>query len=334
MVESLTDAEIAEVKASASAFHDVEQRTEPLRKFLNFWHALKWLDLDEDEKQVLDSALDGSFGQPLIVLAGFEPPQRPADLSDAMLASIDALRRMSAAERATARITKSDLAAIARDFRIMGSLVDKAHALAAEQRFLHWQIAFPGVWRSWTSAAPEGGFDAVIGNPPWDRMKMQEVEWFAARAPTVAKQARAADRKTKIAEMKAAGDQLIPQYERAAALAERAMRLARKSGDYPLLSKGDINIYALFVERAQALIKPAGMAGLLVRPESPPTTAPQPSSDKSLPPAACGACSILRTGAGRGVPLSFQTWTAASSSAPSCAAARSARRPRPNAPFS
>lgn len=264
MVESLTDAEIAEVKASASAFHDVEQRTEPLRKFLDFWHALKWLDLDEDEKQVLDSALDGSFGQPLIVLAGFEPPQRPADLSDAMLASIDALRRMSAAERATARITKSDLAAIARDFRIMGSLVDKAHALAAEQRFLHWQIAFPGVWRSWTSAAPEGGFDAVIGNPPWDRMKMQEVEWFAARAPTVAKQARAADRKTKIAEMKAAGDQLIPQYERAAALAERAMRLARKSGDYPLLSKGDINIYALFVERAQALIKPAGMAGLLV----------------------------------------------------------------------
>ena len=29
---------------------------------------------------------------------------------------------------------------------------------------------------------PEGGFDAVIGNPPWDRIKLQEVEWFATRA--------------------------------------------------------------------------------------------------------------------------------------------------------
>jgi hypothetical protein len=50
------------------------------------------------------------------------------------------------------------------------------HALAAEQRFLHWQIAFPGVWKNWASTEPQGGFDAVIGNPPWDRLKMQEVE--------------------------------------------------------------------------------------------------------------------------------------------------------------
>ena len=39
---------------------------------------------------------------------------------------------------------------------------------------------------------------------------------------------------------------------------------ARKGGDYPLLSKGDVNIYSLFVERAQALIRPDGLAGLLV----------------------------------------------------------------------
>ena len=57
-----------------------------------------------------------------------------------------------------------------------------------------------------------------------------------ARAPAVAKQALAADRKKKIAEMKAAGDPLIAQYERAAALADKAMQLARRSGDYPLLS--------------------------------------------------------------------------------------------------
>jgi hypothetical protein len=78
----------------------------------------------------------------------------------------------------------------------------------AQEHFLHWEVAFPGVWRNWQSAAPEGGFDAVIGNPPWDRMKMQEVEWFAARAPTIARQARAADRKRLIETLKEAGDPL------------------------------------------------------------------------------------------------------------------------------
>ena len=44
---------------------------------------------------------------------------------------------------------------------------------------MHWQVAFPGVWQGWQDASPKGGFDAVIGNPPWDRIKLQEVEWFA-----------------------------------------------------------------------------------------------------------------------------------------------------------
>ena len=246
LVEKLTDAEIAEVKASASAFRDVEARTEPLRAFLDFWQAVRWLDLpktenaESDEAGALSGMLAGSCGDPIALIAGVIEPTIVGT-----------------------GLNKEQREELGRRVVAVKTVLKKAHALAAEQRFLHWQIAFRGVWRNWTSAAPEGGFNAVIGNPPWDRMKMQEVEWFAARAPAVAKQARAADRKKKIAEMKAAGDPLIAQYERAAALADKAMQLARRSGDYPLLSKGDINIYALFVERAQALIKPDGIAGLL-----------------------------------------------------------------------
>ena len=84
------------------------------------------------------------------------------------------------------------------------------------------------------------------------------------RAPEVARQARAADRKKLIESMRVAGDPLIPAYERAIAVADKAMERARKSADYPLLSKGDVNIYSLFVERAQALTKPDGIPGLLV----------------------------------------------------------------------
>ena len=47
-----------------------------------------------------------------------------------------------------------------------------------------------------------GGFDAIIGNPPWDRIKLQEVEWFSERSPAIAAQPRAADRKKMIAALK------------------------------------------------------------------------------------------------------------------------------------
>ena len=52
-------------------------------------------------------------------------------------------------------------------------LIARARNLASEERFLNWQVAFPGVWSDWDAAKRHGGFDAVIGNPPWDRMKLQ-----------------------------------------------------------------------------------------------------------------------------------------------------------------
>jgi hypothetical protein len=94
-------------------------------------------------------------------------------------------------------------------------------------------------------------------------MKMQEVEWFAARDPKIAKQPRAADRKAMVVALIASRSPLGGAYELARGRAETAMARARQSGEYPFLSRGDINIYSLFVERGQSLIKPAGLAGLL-----------------------------------------------------------------------
>jgi hypothetical protein len=257
-VEALSDAEIAEVRASATAFHDVEERTRLLKRFLDFWHAVKWLDLSEEEVKALGAAMDGAFGHPLAVLAGLQEPARPAGLTQ------EALRLFDEGGQVQLAMNGLGGAGTARDFRLIGNVIKRAHALAAEQHFLHWQIAFPGVWKNWMSAEPEGGFDAVIGNPPWDRMRMEEVEWFAARSPEVAHQQRAADRRALVIARKRDGDPLILEYQAAARLADVAGRRARESGDYPLLSRGELNLYALFVERAQAIISAKGIAGLLV----------------------------------------------------------------------
>ncbi|MEJ1958655.1 MAG: hypothetical protein WDM70_03675 [Nitrosomonadales bacterium] len=134
-----------------------------------------------------------------------------------------------------------------------------ALAKADAEHFLHWELAFPTVWQN-----GQGGFDAIIGNPPWDRMKLQEVEWFAERKPEIAHATRAADRKRLIAQLKTNNDPLWQDYLAAQAAAETGSRVARECGDYPLLSGGDINLYSLFVERAQGVDSFAWLGRLVV----------------------------------------------------------------------
>ena len=135
-----------------------------------------------------------------------------------------------------------------------------ADEVIARENFIHWEAAFPGVWSDWQNR--EGGFDAVIGNPPWDRMKMQEAEWFAVRIPEMETVTQAL-RKKHIEKLRKGGAAIIAEYDNAARQAEVAMDVARRCGAYPKMSGGDINLYSLFVERAFGLIKPEGMVGLL-----------------------------------------------------------------------
>jgi hypothetical protein len=243
-VEELADADMGEVRSSQEAFSGVEETTAALRAFLDLTHTARWLIPADDAGELARELLfGGNYGNPVGIAAGalLAPPRDEAR----------ALRRRGR------RLDPAEVQASAAAF------VADARALAAERRFFHWEPAFPGVWTEWESASPRGGFDAVIGNPPWDRMKLQEVEWFAARVPSIAHAQRASDRKRMIAQLQRRGDPIAADYHRAAWTAETATRVARAAGAYPLLSSGDVNIYSLFVERALRLIKPSGMVGLL-----------------------------------------------------------------------
>ena len=140
---------------------------------------------------------------------------------------------------------------------------DESRSITDREGFLHWEVAFPGVWHGWQDDRPKGGFDAVIGNPPWDRIKLQEVEWFATRAPDIALELTAAARKAAIRRLRKQGAPLAAEFDGAKARADDLGQMVRKSGHYPLLGGGDINLYSLFVERAMSLVKPNGVVGLL-----------------------------------------------------------------------
>jgi hypothetical protein len=222
-VEALTDADIAEVKESERNFADVESGVQPIVALLDFIHALRWQNPKDQHVKTLANRFFDGQFGDVWLVLGGD------------------------------RSSNEEFA----------KFYDDCRALVAERRFLHWEVAFPGVWTNWESAEPQGGFDAVIGNPPWDRLKFQEVEWFAARKPEIARAQRASDRKKMAAKLKKDGDPLALAHEKAVATAETQARLARSIGDYPLLSGGDTNIYSLFVERGTHLVNPQGLVGLL-----------------------------------------------------------------------
>lgn len=228
-IEQLTDAEIAEAHRSADIFEQVSRMTAPLSSLMSLLHAFEWLDLREaSEQAAVREWLIGAFGDPVEI-------------------ALDSTEVSGDSDNANR-------------FR---QLLQMARQLVVNERFLHWQVAFPGVWTEWEKSGLHGGFDAVIGNPPWDRMKLQQVEWFAARRPEIAMAPRAADRKRMITELQKSRDPLSEDFAVTNKRTGWALRMARKGGDYPLLGRGDINLYSLFVERAMTLVKPDGMVGLL-----------------------------------------------------------------------
>jgi hypothetical protein len=107
--------------------------------------------------------------------------------------------------------------------------LDAARQAASRLECVHWPLAFPEVLLDAEGRPdPDGGFDAVIGNPPWEMLR--------------------ADR----------------NRPGARAEAGSLVRFARHSGTYVAQGSGHANLYQLFVERALSLARPGGRIGLLV----------------------------------------------------------------------
>lgn len=125
---------------------------------------------------------------------------------------------------------------------------------------LDWQAAFPHIF----GPSGPGGFSCVIGNPPWERVKVQDREFFSLTDPETAGAVSAATRKKRIEAMPAVNPELHKSYLVARDQAQKTLDYARQSGRYPLTGKGDINLYMLFAELAGSLVACDGFVGLLV----------------------------------------------------------------------
>lgn len=154
--------------------------------------------------------------------------------------------------------------------RVPQATRDEIVRLAGQYRFLHWQLAFMDVFRPADRVADddvlgwEGGFDAVLGNPPWERIKLQEQEWFAERRPEIARAPNAAARRRMIAQLPNEDPSLYAAFLDDRRRAEGESQIVRASGHYPLCGRGDVNTYTIFAELNRQLIRPEGRVGCIV----------------------------------------------------------------------
>ena len=138
------------------------------------------------------------------------------------------------------------------------AVLQEVDRIARAYRFLHWHLAFPEVF-----GREGGGFDVVLGNPPWETAEFKEKEWFAERRPDIADTAGA--KRKRMIETLAEGDPaLFQEYLTALRKGEAESTLMRDVGRYPLCGRGKINTYSVFAELGRNLVSLTGRMGMIV----------------------------------------------------------------------
>jgi hypothetical protein len=128
---------------------------------------------------------------------------------------------------------------------------------AHQYQFFHWHLAFPEVFAN-------GGFDCLLGNPPWEHTELKEKEWFAERRPDIARARTGAERKKQIEALKDEDPALYRAFQTALRSHDGLGHLLGNSGRYPLCSRGRINLYAIFAEAMRTLLGNHGRAGCVL----------------------------------------------------------------------
>jgi hypothetical protein len=165
--------------------------------------------------RIADAWCAAWFGDPPVSARAFAPLAETILSPDAANAEDDANRLPTGA------LPRK----LARDLR------ERVSAAAASRRFFHWELEYPEVFFNADGhRCVDGGFDAVLGNPPWDMV----------RADTH-------------------GDRTQARRDLAPLVS-----FVRDSGVYEARSRGQVNRYQLFLERAIALAKPGGRIGLVL----------------------------------------------------------------------
>ncbi|MBD8552564.1 Eco57I restriction-modification methylase domain-containing protein [Sphingomonas sp. CFBP 8764] len=138
-----------------------------------------------------------------------------------------------------------------------GPLAASAASLADENRFFHWPIAFANI-------IGRGGFDVVIGNPPWEMPEADDREFFTMRVPSIAAEPTAQKRRVMIAALAETNAHEYGEWQQYTRGHAASRSFFSESNRFPNGANGRLNYYKLFLENAFFSISKKGRLGMVI----------------------------------------------------------------------
>lgn len=132
-----------------------------------------------------------------------------------------------------------------------------ARAACETARVLHWPLVFAQVFAN-------GGFDCMLGNPPWDMLQLDPQEWFSSRAPQVANAKNMAARDRELAKLQIDNPNLYKQYNWKLQVTEALQGFAHGSNRFRYANVGRLNLAPLFTETVLQILSDRGRGGMIV----------------------------------------------------------------------
>ncbi|PAW70201.1 MAG: hypothetical protein B9S35_15430 [Opitutia bacterium Tous-C5TDCM] len=143
---------------------------------------------------------------------------------------------------------------------LSSELQTETEALARKYSFFHWHLAFPTVFA-------RGGFDCILGNPPWDALSPDQREFFGKWVSGL--RSMAPDIQQAQIDTLLRSPAIAAEWETHCHDLFELVHFLKNSGVFTLyaegnLGKGDFNVYRTFIEVAVRRVRPGGYAALVV----------------------------------------------------------------------
>lgn len=208
------------------------------------------------------------------------PPEVPGDTPDEYAYKEDRLHR---AEAATVharllldlRSAAPFLPVIWREFPMLMSAFDlqteaeqrpwwpEFHAIRERERFFHWELEFPEVFVD----TDRPGFDAVLGNPPWDKVLPSKLEFYGGVDALIGA-FKGQELDQRVRELQARHPGLAESFDAYQERAKTVARLLRAGGDFELAEARSASAHEelakYFVDRSLRVAADGGSVGMVV----------------------------------------------------------------------
>ena len=134
-----------------------------------------------------------------------------------------------------------------------------ASDIAGRYRFFHWPLEFPSVFHR-----ERPGFDVVVGNPPWNKVKFEMPSFLALHDPGIRGLSSGLERDRRASRLFDRKPELRQEIEETKRHIEQQRKFFGSENGYTIQGSGDTDLYKLFCERYASIARLQGFVGVVL----------------------------------------------------------------------